>query len=323
MNSRESSPKSCRSLIALVAFVAMAVSGMLISTTTSAAPPKTKIDTPIISCAGSGSDYIDISVCAPSGTGATGLPAGFTVQWMTAADLAAGADGIIPSADDNVWWASPSSCDASFSGNANLSRYNLLPGQCVTVRIGEILLDNGASTSCPDPLVCGTAYVFRAFGHATNTLTRSNFTATLTCATANCNDQGCDPCVKSFGFWKNHYPDAWPADVLANGMTVGCKSYTAAQLESILLATPAGGNALVALAHQVINTRLNLLCPDVSQAYVDATAADLAAAEALMCTTGAVPPVGSGSLTGAQAGALTLALDAERALFECPPPPPQ
>jgi hypothetical protein len=123
--------------------------------------------------------------------------------------------------------------------------------------------------------------------------------------------------VKSFGFWKQHYPDAWPADVLANGLTVGCQLYTADQLESILLATPAGGNELVALAHQVINTRLNLFCPNVSQAYIDAVSTDLASAEALMCTTSAVPPVGSGSLTGDQVKGLTFALDQERARFEC------
>lgn len=272
---------------------------------------KTKIDTPAIACGTAGTDYIDIQVCAPSGTGATGLPAGFSLQWMTCDDFAA---------NGNQWKSSddPLLCHASFSGNANLSRYNLLAGQCVTVRIGDLLLDEGASTNCTDHLLCGTCYVFRAFGHATNTLNRSDFTATLPCSTASCHDEGeCDPCVRSFGFWLNHYPDAWPADVLANGLTVGCQTYTADQLESILNATPAGGNALVALAHQVINTRLNLLCPDVSQAYIDAVTADLAAAEALMCSTGAVPPVGSGSLTGAQAGDLTKALDAERAQFEC------
>jgi hypothetical protein len=225
------------------------------------------------------------------------LPAGFSIQWMTCADFAA---------NGNAWQANsdcpldingnptcPASfCKASFSGNANLSKYNLRAGECTSVRIGELLLDSGASTNCPVGLLCGTCYEFRAFGHANAALNRSDFTRNLECSTAAC-EQNCDPCVKSFGFWKTHYPDAWPADVVANGMTVGCQTYTAAQLESILQATPAGGNALVALAHQVINTRLNLLCDGVSQAYIDAVSADLASAQALMCTTGAVPPVGS------------------------------
>jgi len=269
-----------------------------------AAPPKTKVDTPTITCAGSGNDYIDIQVCA----GATGAPAGFTIQWKTAADFAL--NGWAPTNADG----SPNSyCDASFSGNASLSRYNLGANQCVTVRIGELLMDSGVSTTCPVPLLICTDYVFRVFAHASPPLQVSDKSANLTCKTA-C-PTGCDPAVKSFGFWKTHYPDAWPAG--ADGMTVGCQTYSADQLESILLATPAGGNALVALAHQVINTRLNIL-NGASAAYIADTAVALAAAEALMCTTGAVPPVGAGSLTADQASSLTKLLDGIRGQYECP-----
>lgn len=290
-------------MLALVALSALAVAGPA-----NAVGKKTKIDTPVISCGGSGNDYIDVQVCAASGTGATGLPAGFSIHWTTKAILDANG-GIWPATDSVL------ACGASFAGNANLSRYNLLPGQCVTVRIGEILLDSGASTNCPTGLVSCTQYVFQAFGHATSALGRSDNTANLYCSTTGC-DTSCDPNVKSFGYWKTHYPD-WPADVLANGMTVGCQFYTADQLESILSTTPAGGNELVALAHQVINARLNIL-NGAGAAYVADVSADLAAAEALMCTVGAVPPVGTGSLTGAQAGALTLSLDGTRGKYECP-----
>jgi hypothetical protein len=286
---------------------------------------KTKVDTPAISCAGAGNDYIDIHVCAGPG----GAPAGFSLQWMTCEDYARhellNPDGTGTGVFvENTWYDSGDSrlCKASFSGNANLSRYNLTAsGVCgdggtdeVTVRIGELLLDSGASTNCPDGLLSCTCYVFRAFAHATNALNRSDFTANLQCATVGCGTE-CDPGVKSFGFWKNHYPTDWPADVIANGLTIGCQLYTAAQLESIFLKVPAG-NALIALAHQVINTRLNYL-NGASQAYIDASTADLAAAETLMCTTGPVPPVGSGYLSGAQAGPLTYALDGERGQFEC------
>jgi hypothetical protein len=315
-------PKT-RVLLALVAFVVTAASSLLVGTPASAAPPKTKIDTPVISCGSSGKDYIDINVMAPGGTGATGLPAGFSIQWTTQVALDANG-GVWPvcTTDPITGGEVCPFCKASFSGNASGSNYNLAPGASVTIRIGDILMDNGASTTCPDHLICNTDYVFRAFGHANGKLQRSNFTGNLTCSTLSCDeDGGCDPNVKSFGFWKTHYPNDWPTDVITNGMTVGCQPYTAAQLESILLATPAGGNALVALAHQVINTRLNIL-NGASAAYVTATAADLLAAETLMCTTGAVPPVGSGSLTGAQASALTLALDTERSQFECGPTAP-
>ncbi len=306
--------------------IAAAAAGLAAMGNAMAGAKKTKVDAPAIGCAGAGNDYIDVHVCA----GASGAPAGFSLQWMTCDDYARhellNPDGTGTGVFvENTWFDSddPRLCKASFSGNANLSRYNLTTSDgCgnggtdeVTVRVGELLLDSGASTNCPDRLLTCTCYVFRAFAHATNNLNRSDFTANLQCATAGCAAE-CDPGVKSFGFWKTHYPDSWPAEVLAGGMTVGCQSYSAVQLESILNAVPKA-NALIALAHQVINTRLNYL-NGASQAYIDATAADLAAAEALMCTTGPVPPVGAGSLTAAQAGALTYALDAERGQFECP-----
>jgi len=295
--------------IAGAAGAAAAASGALPALPAIAAGKPT-MSTPTITCGTVGNDFIDINVCA----GVTGAPAGFSIQWMTCDDF--NTYGWPVNSDDPL---NPqlSFCKASFSGNANLSRYNLAAGECTSVRIGEILLDSGASTNCPNRLLTCTCYVFRAFAHANSKLNRSAFTGTLSCSTTGC-EPGCDPCVKSFGFWKQHYPEDWPTDVLANGMTVGCQTYTAAQLESILLATPAGGNQLVALAHQVINTRLNLLCDSVSDAYVNAVSADLASAEALMCTVGAVPPVGSGSLSGAPASTLTLALDTERGQFECP-----
>ena len=135
-------------------------------------PPKAKVDAPSLSCAGSTAASINVQVCAGPG----GAPAGFSLQWETAADYAA---------NGNVWFASEDLrlCKASFSGNANLSRYNLGANQCVTVDVGEFFFDNGASTSCPGALLCGTAYVFQAFAHATSSANRSDFTSTLQCST--------------------------------------------------------------------------------------------------------------------------------------------
>jgi hypothetical protein len=257
-------------------------------------PPKTKIDTPLISCNGSTQVSINIKVCAPSGTGATGLPAGFTIQWMTAADFALGADGIPGTGDDNTWGTTPSYCGGSFSGNASGSRYNLAAGECVSVNIGELLFDNGASTSCPDALVCGTEYVFRAFGHATSTLMRSDFTGTLSCFTLPCGSPG-DGCTLTQGYWKTHGPEGcatgnninvWPV----TSLSLGTVEYTDVQLCSILN-TPAGGNGLIALAHQLIAAKLNI------ENGADGTdaAGCIAAADALIGDL-VVPPVGSGSI---------------------------
>src|SRR4051812_41729012 len=81
------------------------------------------MSTPVLSCGTVSEVSINILACA----GATGAPAGFSLQWVTAAQLANGPDGIAGTADDNTWPASESLdlCKGSFSGNANGSRYNL------------------------------------------------------------------------------------------------------------------------------------------------------------------------------------------------------
>src|SRR5437868_2758422 len=145
-----------------------------------AAGQKPPIATPQISCAGGTQVSRSITICASnSGAGATGLPAGFSLQWMTCDDYAA---------NSNQWFTSedPRLSKASFSGNANSSRYNLVPGECVTVNIGDLLLDSGASTNSVGSLSCGKCYVFRAFGHATSELNRSAFTSNLNCSTLDC-----------------------------------------------------------------------------------------------------------------------------------------
>src|SRR5258708_25762328 len=138
----------------------------------------TKMDTPTIDCA-SGTTQTSIFITVTGGLN-TGAPAGFTLQWQTAADYAT-----------NGWLNSATICDGSFSGNANVSRYYLLAGQSVTVSIGEFLFDNGASTNCgATALVCGTDYVFRVFAHANSTLNRSDFSLNKTCRTLDCRQDG-------------------------------------------------------------------------------------------------------------------------------------
>jgi hypothetical protein len=101
--------------------------------------------------------------------------------------------------------------------------------------------------------------------------------------------------------------DAWPESVLENGLTIdGCISYTAAELEAILLTTPEEGDCTTALLHQVIIAKLNI-ANGASQDYIDLTAESLAVAEDFLC----------GSQEG-DCGSLTNELDAERAEFECP-----
>jgi hypothetical protein len=253
---------------------------------------KTKIDTPTVTCASSTEASITLQVCA----GATGLPAGFSIQWMTAADYAA----------NGGWYLSDDLrlCKASFSGNANISRYNLLAGECVTVNVGELLFDNGASSNCIAALACGTDYVFHAFGHATSALNRSDFTANRTCSTLACSCPQPPNCTLTQGYWKTHGPggcvagnntNEWPVTLL----TLGTVTYTDLEVCSILN-TPAAGNGLIVLAHQLIAAKLNVA------KGADGTAVAQAIADADALIGGLViPPVGTGFLAASATSTLT------------------
>jgi hypothetical protein len=268
-------------------------------------PARPKIAQPTLTCAGSTPASINIQVCA----GATGLPAGFSLHWLPAASFALGFDGIAGTADDGSWsgWSSLPNldfCHGSFSGNANNSGYNLAAGACVTISIGGNLFDDaGASSNCASlDLNCGTSYVFRAFGHATNTQQRSDFTETLTCETASCSVGGC---TYTQGYWKTHGPiptgnnvNEWPVTSLA----LGNVTYTDLELLAIFN-TPAAGNGLIALAHQLIAAKLNV----ASGADDTAVVADILAADTLIGSL-VVPPVGSGSLPNSSTSSLIAAL---------------
>jgi len=106
-----------------------------------------------------------------------------------------------------------------------------------------------------------------------------------------------DDCTLTQGYWKNH-PNAWPVSSLELGLV----TYTKAEALDIL-GTPVGGNGLIALAHQLIATKLNLASGSTSavtqaEADADALIGDLV-----------VPPDGTGYLASATTSALTHALD--------------
>ena len=326
---------------AVILFACLSISGLifggsagitpsarpLASAPSSAGASKTRIDTPQIFCASSAQTSINITVCAPnSGINPTGLPAGFSLQWVTCSDYAA---------NGNQWFSSddPRLCKASFSGNANMSRYNLAPGQCVTVNVGDFLFDNGASTTCAGTLQCETCYVFRAFGHATSDLNRSEFTNNLSCSTPGCGNacedgdscEFCNCCVLDIPNWRIRGPEGcnvfhaneWPA----TSLKLGTVTYTDAELCQILN-TPANGNGLLALAKELIAAKLNQIsieiqlqrlgvslcsgytCEEV--AMVDRCIAD---ADALIGGL-VIPPLGTGFLDSTVTDSLTTCLRA-------------
>ncbi len=277
---------------------------------------RNRIDTPVLTSAQVAPTYIELQLCAPAGRGATGLPGGFSIQRMTQADFVA----------NGGWFASndPRLCKASFSGRPCASRYDLRPGGCVTVRIGDLLLDTGASANCTGALVCDTAYVFRAFGHATSRLYRSAFTADVLTTTAQCSSDS--NCTLSSCYWPWAFPVSancvgfptngdfpWPVDTLF----LGTVSYTICDMVATMrtfFEGPNAENALITIARQLIPVKLNIARgadgTDVAQAVLDADAliADLV-----------VPPKGTGYIaTSAATNALAQALNDFNAGFTGP-----
>lgn len=264
---------------------------LLVSASTLAArPAKMRAAAPVLSCGVSSPATIDVQVC---GGAVTGAPAGFSLQWMTADEYAA-----------TGWRDCEQRCSGSFSGNAYESRYDLRPGECVTVRVGDLLLDNGASTSCDVPLLCGTGYVFRAFAHAGSGFKRSDFTVNLSCSSLACGGG----CTLTQGYWKTHGPQGcasstnineWPA----TSLDLGSIAYSDLELCSILN-TPAGGNGLISLAHQLIAAKLNAgIGGDAAFIAPAVAAADTLIGSLL------IPPLGTDSLPPSTTSALTATLE--------------
>ena len=112
-------------------------------------------------------------------------------------------------------------------------------------------------------------------------------------------------CTLRQGFWKNH-PEAWPVTAL----TLGCETYTQAELVTILT-TPTGAgkgaDASLILAKQLIAAKLNIANGS------DATpiSETISAADALLCTFGGKLPYGvkPSSEAGRQMTALAATLD--------------
>ena len=254
---------------------------------------KPTLITPSLSFGNETQTTIDVTVTAGTPYGA---PYGFTLQWMTLADFQA--HGF--SSD------LPFGCEASFAGPANNSRYVLAAGQSVTVTVGDFTVDNGFSTICQGPLVCGTTYVFRVFAHggaAYNVSPKSDPLAAQD-STAPCSKGG--TCTLSQGYWKNH-PDDWPV----TSLTLGNVLYTETDLLAILN-DPVVGNGLISLARQVIAAKLSI------DAGSDPTpiAGVIPTADALIGNL-VVPPIGGGFLDPSVTDALTSALKDWIAANDC------
>lgn len=249
----------------------------------------TKYAPPTATCGDATQVSTDIQICG----GPTGAPYGVELQWMPA-------DAFL-----GVWPAFPTTtaCRAWLKAKTPAGKFSLDPGECVTVSVGDSLVDQGGASLCNVPLQCGTNYIFRVRARGSDVVGQSKFTANLTCGTSPCSEE--DSCTYTQGYWKTHGPDAtggnsneWPINIL----NLGTPSYIDTQLQSILDKAPMG-NGLVSLAHQLIAAKLNV----ANGADDTDVAATITAADALIGAL-SIPPVGGGFLAPSVTSSLNEAL---------------
>ncbi len=202
-----------------------------------AAPARAQYDAPSLVVNRTGFFRIDLDVHA----GVSGAPEGFVVQWMKKSDFQA--------------WGWPSgeysshnqACDFTGTPTLNMdarsTTFDLATSGAIQVQMGDLFDETGVTSTYVDNLVGGT-YVFRAWAKgAAGYASGPSNTVEATTTPAECTQ----------GFWKTH-PGVWPASCLP--MLLGTVSYTQAQLLAIY-GTPAAGNGLISLAHQLITAKLN------------------------------------------------------------------
>ena len=226
--------------------------------------------------------------------GPSGAPGGFTVCWMTLADyLANGSDWDYADSMGTDLDGSFTGTPTKHTAGGTIVSYVLGPSQTVTVEIGDLFDETGVATTDIDELEPGTAYVMCAYANGFGEQPRSEYSLTYQRTTDVVND-----CLLTQGYWKNHESE-WPV----SSLTLGTVSYTKAELLSILN-TPARGNGLIFLAHQLIATKLNI----AAGASGSAILATVAAANALIGSL-VVPPIGAGYLAPSSASGLTNTMD--------------
>ena len=249
------------------------------------------IDSPSLRLGNSGHGKQALTVTA----GPSGLPDGFTLLWMDAAQYAA-SGGVWPTE------AASSQGYAMFDGAPTLNTFgssqatfNLGPNQSIVIEVGDLTDETGVAGMLGE-LEYGKTYFFVAYARGADGSAASGLSVTVSDATTTSTN-----CTYTWGYWKNH-EEAWPA-LPVGGLLLGSVAYTQAELLAIL-DEPVATNGLISLAHQLIAAKLNIL----AGADPSAASAAITAADALIGSL-VVPPIGSGYLAPATTSALTQTLD--------------
>ena len=253
------------------------------------------------------SSFVHLDVTA----GASGAPNGFLIQWMTQSQFDLLGD---------QWPADPASPlikSAIFIGFPSLNTVDgttsFLLGANATadIQIGDIFDETGIQSSDRNEMSEATPYVFRVRANGDSgdpTGGGTSFASGLGQPPSAFSDThhastkaptAFTDCVKTQGYWKNH-PDAWPVSAVKIGNVI----YSKAQL-LLIFDTPAAGNGLIFLVHQLTAAKLNIAAGAIAPAAV---LAEIAAADALIGNL-IVPPIGTGFLAPGVTSHLTDDLD--------------
>jgi hypothetical protein len=243
-------------------------------------------DAPVVSYVDAGYFQVILEVQA----GAVGTPSGFELQWMKWSDYQA-LGGWPADANNPAVYRSRFTGDPTLNPNPGSDTWRLAPDEAIQVQVGDFYDDTGLQANYTDPLHDGTDFVFRAVPLGAEAAVGSS--QSILAGTPKAPE-----CTQ--GFWKNHF-EIWPAACFP--MYLGSVSYSAAEILAIYN-TPATGNGLISLAHQLATVKLNM-CNGSDPTPI---AADIAAADALIGGL-VVPPVGGGSLAPGVTSALTDKLD--------------
>jgi len=277
--------------------------------TSPAWPAAVELDTPTLASPDpAASSFVHLNVTA----GTSGAPNGFTIEWMSQAQF--DANGSAWPADET----DPRIKSALFFGFPSLNTVDgttsflLGPDAVADIEIGDIFDETGVQSVNRDELTQGTMFVFRVKANGdpgdptggTGVTAGSGLLPSSAYSTTHYASTKAPPvttdCVFTQGYWKNH-PTAWPVGSLKLGGVI----YTKAQL-LLIFTTPAAGNGLISLAHQLIAAKLNILSGAIAPPV---TLAAIASADAMIGNL-VIPPIGSGFLAPGTTSNLTDTIEA-------------
>lgn len=227
-----------------------------------------------------------------------GAVGGFRVQWMAKSDFDA-LGGVWPLVEDyslNGLVFCRFETAPTLNTHEGTTTFQLGPNASATIEVGDIYDETGMYANYEGDMEPGTQYILRGRAEGYGPILPSFWSSDIIYTTAG---QTAGDCTYTQGYWKNH-PSAWPT----TSLTLGTVTYNQAQLLAIFN-TPARGNGLISLAHQLIASLLNQYngasLPAGQQAAVFQSTSIIGSL--------VIPSIGSGFLSPSSTSAYTQTLD--------------